>query len=243
MLNFRIDISYDGTSYHGCQYQPNVTSIQEVLESKLKKISNCNELNIIGSGRTDSGVHAYNQVANFFLETSLSEMQIRNALNKELPDDIYIKDCKIENNDFHARFSAKKREYIYYISNTFLPMKRLYSWNLKWNVDFLVLQECSEIIVGEYDFSLFSKSSSETKNKVCKIYKSKWKIKENTLEYNILGNRFLHHMVRFLVGTMIEVSRGRYSIQNFKKMLNNKKVDSYPLCAPAKGLFLKNIYY
>jgi len=182
-------------------------------------------------------------VANVVLDADFPLDKFRMALNGNLPNDIYINSCTLENNDFHARFSAKKREYIYYISNTFSPMNRLYSWNLNWEIDLTSLHECSKMIVGKHDFTSFCKASCESNDKMCEIFISDWSLNDDGYVFNIIANRFLHHMVRFLVGTMIEVGRGRYSKNNFEEMLYSKNSKLFALCAPPQGLFLKNVYY
>ena len=182
-------------------------------------------------------------MANVVLVADFPLDKFRMALNGNLPNDIYINSCTLENNDFHARFSAKKREYIYYISNTFSPMNRLYSWNLNWEIDLTSLHECSKMIVGKHDFTSFCKASCESNDKMCEIFISDWSLNDDGYVFNIIANRFLHHMVRFLVGTMIEVGRGRYSKNNFEEMLYSKNQNCIALCAPPQGLFLKNVYY
>jgi len=209
----------------------------------LNEIFMNQKINLIGSGRTDAGVHANSQIANIALETTMAPNQIKNAINRKLPNDIYIHDCQIVPDSFHARFSAIKREYNYYIISDYSTTKRFYTWFCKWPLDYDKLTECSNLLIGQHDFSLFSKASSETENKICTIYISDW-IKDNDmLVYNIKANRFLQHMVRLLVGTMIEVSRGRIALIDFKRMLDCKKTKFTAVRAPANGLFLHNIYY
>ena len=200
-------------------------------------------MSLIGSGRTDSGVHAKGQIANVHFNTKMSPSQIKNALNAKLLSDIFIVDCTSVNQDFNARFSAKEREYIYYITRDYSPINRLYSWHCKWNFNQDRLDKCSEILIGQNDFSLFSKASSETKNKICCIYESNWIHSDKFSTYTILGDRFLQHMVRLLVGTMVEVARDRLSIEDFKNILKCKNTNFSAVRAPASGLFLNKISY
>ena len=241
--NFKLLISYDGTDFKGWQFQPNVRTVQGDIETQILKLFKNQKINLIGSGRTDSGVHAKQQVASIKLETNWELDTIKNALNANLKDDLYIKDVKLENQSFHARFSAKERSYKYYVSNQYRPNSRLYVWYTKKKIDIELLNQCSDLIKRNNDFSAFCKANSEVKNKICKIFYSHWDSKDGVFIYNVKANRFLHHMVRFLVGTMIEVSRGRILLNDFKKMLNNQNSDYDPLCAPAKGLFLHKIGY
>ena len=144
---------------------------------------------------------------------------------------------------FHARFSAIKREYNYYIINNYSTSKRFYTWYCKWPLKYEKLIECSKILIGKHDFSLLSKASSNTKNKVCNIYKSEW-IKENDkLIYNIQANRFLQHMVRLLVGTMVEVSRKKIRFEKFKELIENPSENAKIFKAPPQGLVLYKVDY
>jgi tRNA pseudouridine38-40 synthase len=169
--------------------------------------------------------------------------QIKKALNSKLPMDIFIKECSIVSDDFHSRFSATKREYLYYINYDNCPFKRLYSWNCKWLFDKDKLEESSKLLLGKHDFSLFSKASSETKNKFCNIEYSEWAFENGQAIYNIHADRFLQHMVRLLVGTMIEVGRGRIPLDDFLNMIHCKKTKFHSVRAPGEGLFLSSIQY
>ena len=188
-------------------------------------------------------MHANQQTANVVLDTNMTNIQIKKAINSKLSKDIYIKDCTEVNKDFNSRFSAVRREYIYYITYDYSPMKRYYNWQIKQELDFNLLNQCADVIIGENDFSLFSKASSETKNKICKIYESYWTINNSNILYTITGNRFLQHMVRLIVGSMVEVCKNRMSIEEFKNILNCKETKKSAVRAPARGLFLNKIYY
>ena len=242
-MNYKLKISYDGTDFFGWQSQKDQRTVQGDIESALMDIFNVDNINLIGSGRTDSGVHAIGQVATFAYDTKMSPIQIKKALNRKLLSDVFIKDCIIVNDSFNARFSAKKREYIYYITDNYSPINRQYSWHCKWDFDKEKLNDCANILIGENEFSFFSKASSETKNKICCIYESNWNFESNLSAYTIVGNRFLQHMVRLLVGTMIEVGRNRLSVKDFSDILKCKDTNFHSVRAPALGLFLNKIYY
>ena len=241
--NYKLNIIYDGSSFFGWQVQKSERTVQGEIERELKNIFKTDKINLIGSGRTDSGVHANCQVANFQFDTEMNTEQIKKALNRKLSNDVYIKDCIKVNTDFNSRFSAVRREYIYQITEDFNPLNRMYYWHCKWPINQKRLNECSNLLLGEHDFSLFSKASSETKNKICKIYDSKWSFNKTELNYKIVGNRFLQHMVRLLVGTMIEVSREKIKLKDFKNILENKDSKISAVRAPAQGLFLNEVYY
>ena len=243
LKNYKITISYDGTSLHGWQIQKNSRTVQGDIENVLEKIFN-QKINLIGAGRTDSGVHALGQVANFKVSTSMTPDQLKNALNGNLGRDIFIISCYEVNLDFHSRFSAVKREYIYKIQTNFTPISRNFSWSLDSNfVDINILNECSKLVIGEHDFSQLSKKNVEIENKNCHIYSSKWIVDDSSLNYIISANRFLHHMVRYLVGVMIEVSKKNLlSIDDFESMLNANK-RKFIFKAPSKGLYLNRVLY
>ena len=236
-------IEYDGTEFYGWQVQKEGRTVQGVIETALQKIIKNQKITLIGSGRTDSGVHAFGQVANIKLETTMNENELMKALNGNLDKDVFVTDCQIINSDFHARFSALKREYEYNITNSFSPINRLYSWNIEYKLNNDILDECAKLIFGEHDFTELSKHNAEVKNKICKVYYSKWTYKDHLFTYNIIANRFLHHMVRYIVGIMIEISRERsLKIDDLSSKLNRKKIDIFHK-SPSKGLFLKKVYY
>ena len=243
LKNYKLTIAYDGTAFFGWQIQKDTRTVQGIIDQELKYIFKINDINLIGSGRTDSGVHANAQVANFSVETSMNEVQIKNALNSRLPKDIFINSCKIVSQTFNSRFSAIKREYLYYIKPDYSPINRMYFWHCKWMLDEEKINNCSSLLLGKNNYTLFSKASSETKNKICIITHSEWAFNGEYYIYKIIGNRFLQHMVRLLVGTMIEVSRNRLTLENFENILNCKEDKFIAVRAPSTGLFLNKIYY
>lgn len=240
---FKIDIEYDGTNYCGWQRQTNGCSIQFAIEEALRPLNRNRQVTVIGSGRTDSGVHALNQVTHFDLETSLSAESIKNALNAKTPEDIFIHECKEVDSSFHSRFSAVKRTYIYQVLTTPSVIDRNYSWQPPFAFDFSTLNKCAKAVEGKHDFSSLCRSATESESKICVIYKSMWIRKGKMLIYEITGNRFLHSMVRMLVGCMMEVARGKYIITDFKNLLENKVGEMQVYTAPAKGLFLLEVEY
>jgi len=241
--NFKLIIAYDGTELKGWQFQPNVRTVQGDIENELLKLFQGQRITLIGSGRTDSGVHAYGQVANIILNTDWNKNNIKNALNSNLKNDIYIKDIVEIHNKFHARFFAIERTYKYYITNEFDPVQRNFIWYFKHEINYNIILECASLILKNKNFESFCKANSETENKKCEIIESFWKKDGLFYTYTIKANRFLHHMVRFLVGTMIEVARGKIPLHEFEKMLLNQETEFKIYCAPAMGLFLQNVEY
>ena len=241
--NFKITIAYDGTDLKGWQFQPNVRTVQGDIEKELLKLFKGQKVTLIGSGRTDSGVHAYGQVANVILDTDWKNENIKNALNANLKNDIYIKDVVEIDESFHARFRAIERTYKYYIVSDYYPFQRDFAWYIKYNFNFDILSQCAALIIKNKNFESFCKANSEVENKQCSILKSNWIYDGFFYVYEIKGNRFLHHMVRFLVGTMLEVAKGKIPIEEFQKMLNNEKTNYKIFCAPSIGLFLQKVKY
>ena len=241
-MNYKLTISFDGTNYAGWQIQPSEKTIQGEIQTSIRKIFNNEKIILIGSGRTDSGVHANNQIANFISENKIKVEKVKDAINSNLDDDIYIKSCEIAPDEFHSRFSAVKRSYIYNISNSFNVFEKNIVWHNTWDIDKNLLIQCADYIESQREFKNFCKAISKKEDNRCKIYFSKWLFDNNTLQFKIEANRFLHHMVRFLVGTMIEVGRGRYTLDEFKSLFCENNSIAV-LKAPAKGLILDKIYF
>ena len=217
--------------------------MQQELEDALTALNHGQPVTVIGSGRTDAGVHALGQVAHFDLDTNLPEETIQNALNATTGQDIQIHSCGAVAGDFHARYAARRRHYQYHIYQEPSVIQRRYSWQIGNHLDISLLNTCAGMVIGEHDFSRLSRASAETELKICQIFDSKWIKNEKFLNYLITGNRFLHSMVRMLVGTMIEVARGRGSLDDFALLLENQQSPLKVFTAPAKGLFLKRVEY
>ena len=241
--NFKLHIAYDGTNYHGWQIQVNNKTVQGELEKILNKFFTDQKISLIGSGRTDSGVHALGQVANIRVDTVWETETLKNALNANLEDDIWIQEVTEVDHEFHSRFSAKHREYEYSITTEYSPITRNSSWWIKYDLELDLLHYCADLVKNANDFTRFCKATAEVANKQCTILESFWEIEKHSVVYRVKANRFLQHMVRFLGGTMIEVARGRLKKTEFKKMLNAEHTKISVIRAPANGLCLKNIGY
>lgn len=241
--NFKLTIEYDGTDYSGWQIQKNSMTVQGEIEHALHKIFQQNIINLIGAGRTDSGVHAIAQVAHVQLESGLSPEKIKNAINGNIRKNIWIKTCEETEPEFHARYSAKIREYRYIISTEYSPLNKNREWYLPRELDLEILNKCAKMITGQHDFTSFCKANSDVNNKICNVFKSNWKLDKNNLTFTIRANRYLQHMVRFLVGTMTEVARGRYALDQFNNLLNMHENNIQVFRAPAHGLYLWRIEY
>ena len=241
--NFKLTIQYDGTDYCGWQIQKNAITVQATIKKALEDIVKTNNVNVIGSGRTDSGVHSVGQVCSVKLKTNMTNIQLLKALNSKLPNNIRVSLSEIVDDKFNARFSAVDREYIYKIKKESSPFDYKYYWNYPYDYDINILNNCAKIVIEQNNFYNFCKPSPEIKNYNCTINYSQWEIENDILIYQINANRFLHHMVRMLVGTMLEVSRGKISKVDFLNLFNQNLNKNMILTAPSKGLYLFKVKY
>ena len=236
-------IQYDGSDFHGWQVQAWGRTVQGDIENALSVIYPDEKITLIGAGRTDAGVHALGQTAHINLPSKLSADELLQAINGNLGQDVWIDLVEETKNDFHARFSATAREYEYQIMKHFSPVTRNYTTPLKFKVDVEILNKCVNILPGEHDFTSFCKTTAEVNHKLCMVYSAVWEESDERLIFRIKANRFLQHMVRYLVGTILEVARGRYTPSDFENLLYNKQTAAVVVRAPAQGLFLKKVYY
>ncbi len=235
-------VEYDGTDYSGWQRQSNSNSIQQTIEEALSTILRKN-LIIIGSGRTDAGVHALNQVFHFKLDDEINLPPILKSLNSILPIDISVKTLEKTEGNFHSRYSAKSREYIYLISLRKSAFYDRFSWLIYGKIDFEILKRCESIFIGKKDFRAFCKNSIEIDNHVCEVSYSRWFKKKELLMYFIKADRFIHGMVRGIVGCMIDAARGNISYDEIEKLLEERNQSKSPLWAHPKGLILYRVNY
>ena len=243
MNRYKIKIQYDGSNFSGFQSQKDNSGIQNKIESSIAMLNNKDSVKLYGASRTDSGVHALGQVAHFDLNTNLSENDLKKAINARLEKEIRISDVRIVDNDFHSRFNARSKEYNYYCTLDENPLDVRNHYYVK-NVNIEILNNISQLIIGEHDFLSFSKFSNKENNR-CVILKSEWILDRSNkkLLYIVRGNRFLHHMVRYLVGTMIATAQNKMTKKEFKRLLEEPIKDAKIYKSPAKGLILKEIFY
>ncbi len=242
MYNIRLKLEYDGTDYVGWQFQKNGKSIQEEIEKAISKIYQVN-VRITGAGRTDAGVHAKGQIANFIIDKEIELGLVAHSLNAVLPKDIIVLEAENVSLDFNARYSAKSRRYSYCISQAPTAVDRKYCWQVYQELEYELLQKCAKQIIGEHEFRSFCKQNEYQNNYLCIVSSALWKKHENKLIFNITANRFLHGMVRSLVGTMVNVGRGHTEYNKFTDIINAKDRSTAGMSAPAKGLFLEEIFY
>lgn len=239
-----IIISYKGTAYHGWQFQPNASSVQQTLEGALSVVLN-REIAVVGAGRTDSGVHARHFCAHFDCDISFLEndKSVVDRLNGLLPNDIVVSSIAKVSNDVHARFSAISRTYQYFISQRKDPFMYDYSWYYSRDIDLEAMNNACTILMNHSDFTSFSKLHTDVKTNICHIYESFWKKEGTSVVFTIKADRFLRNMVRAIVGTMVDVGVGRIGIDDFERIIESKNRCKAGMSVPAKGLFLIDIQY
>ena len=242
-MRYFVWFSYDGTAYHGWQIQPNGNSVQEELQRALSTLLR-EEISVTGAGRTDAGVHARQMVAHFDFSEAIDLEQLAYKLNRILPCDIAVDRVELVDDDKHARFSATSRTYHYYIHTKKDPFSRPYSTELHYELDFDKMNEAGRILMTYDDFGAFCKSHSDVKTTLCRVTKAEWVQTSATSWYfEITANRFLRNMVRAVVGTLIDVGRGRLTLDDFRKVIEGKRRTEAGESMPANALFLENIRY
>lgn len=244
MKNIKLVISYQGSAYCGWQIQPNGLTIQEVLETAIEEVTG-EKIQIMGSGRTDSGVHAYGQVANFYTESRIPPERFALAINTRLPKDIRIIESEEVEKEFHSRFSAKGKAYIYkiYEGGIDSPFYFDRAFHVKNTLDWEKIQDAARYFHGEHDFKAFMASGSVVKNTVRTIEKIEFHRNNDLWEMTFKGNGFLYNMVRIMVGTLYEVGRSRRKPEEIKKLILGLDRNKAGITAPAHGLYLNEVYY
>lgn len=243
MRNIKLTIQYNGKNYCGWQKQNDSLGIQGTIEQAIKEITN-EDVKITGSGRTDAGVHALGQVANFNTETNIPVENIPNALNSKLPKDISIISAEEMPLDFHSRYCAKGKTYRYMIyNNTYrTPIYNNISYFVKYDLDLEKMQKEAKSLIGTYDFKGFMSSGSSVKDTVRTIYDIQIIKQEDLIVIEVQGNGFLYNMVRIIVGTLVDIGRGRINL-DMSSIIESKSRSMAGHTAPAQGLFLKKVDY
>ena len=242
-MRYFVTLSYDGTRYHGWQIQPNGDSIQERLQGALSTLLRA-EISVTGAGRTDAGVHASMMVAHFDYEEALDGQQLCYKLNRLLPYDIAVQKVEQVADDLHARFSATSRTYHYYIHTVKDPFSRAYSCELHYPLDFKKMNEAAAMLLNYEDFGAFCKSGADVKTTLCQVTAAEWhQTSPSTWYFEITANRFLRNMVRAVVGTLVDVGRGRLSLEEFQKVIEGKRRTEAGESMPGNALFLEDIKY
>jgi len=242
MPNYKLHIQYDGTTYCGWQIQKNQPSVQQTLKEAIEVLTK-EKVILNGSGRTDSGVHALGQIANFSCEQTLDLYRFNYSLNNTIPNTIAVTKIEEVNADFHSRYDAKSRTYLYFISRKKTPFFKNYSHFYYSQLDVNYLNQLSKLLVGEKDYTSFTKHEAETENKRCKIIDAHWKTINEFSIFKIEATRFLHGMVRTIVGTLLEFHKGKIAKEKLTEIINAKDRTKAGEAVPAKGLFLYKVRY
>lgn len=242
-MRYFITFSYDGTAYHGWQIQPHSVTVQEELQKALSTLMR-KPMEVVGAGRTDTGVHARKMIAHFDYDEVLDCPQLVYKLNKLLPRDIAVQHVEPVADDMHARFSAKSRTYHYYVHLDKNPFLRSYSWQVYGNPDFELMNRAARVLMEYKDFTSFSKVNTDTKTNDCTITEARWdRVGEDQWRFTVTANRFLRNMVRAIVGTLMEVGRGRMTIEQLRSVIEAKDRCRAGDSVPGNALFLVEVLY
>ena len=245
MRNIKLLIEYDGTNYHGWQVQPNGLTIQEVIEKKVEVMTG-QHVRLIASGRTDAGVHALGQVANFRTSAAIPVEGFWRGLNSLLPPDIVIQSAEEVETEFHAQHGVKRKTYRYLILNQEVPsaIYRNYSWHIPLPLNVSAMQDAAGILLGKKDFTTFRAADPDANDPVREVFQAGWLMKEgNFLGFTVEADGFLKHMVRNIVGTLVEVGKGKISAAEFQRILEARDRRQAGITAPPQGLFLVEVKY
>ena len=243
-MRYFIELSYDGTAYNGWQIQPNAPSVQATLQQALSTLLRC-DIEIVGAGRTDTGVNASCMIAHFDYEPLDTEQlqQLRYRLNKLLPRDIAIHGIRPVADTMHARFSATSRTYHYFIVTSKTPFEP-YAYHFPLPLNFELMNEACRILMEYTDFTSFAKLHTDTKTNICTVTEVQWsQLSPIKWQFTITANRFLRNMVRAIVGTLLDVGRGAITLQQFRDIIEQKDRCAAGTSVPGNALFLADIKY
>ncbi len=243
MKRYFFEIAYNGNEFFGWQIQPNASSVQQTIEDALTKLNALKPVSIVGCGRTDTGVHASSYIFHVDLIESSSLDQLKYKLNKILPNSIAIKSIWEVSQDMHARFSAIKRTYRYFIHQEKDPFRDLFSTYYPLTVDIDKMNRAANHLIGIHDFTTFSKTNTDVKTHICEVFTAKWHKTVDGLFFEYTANRFLRNMVRATVGTLIDVGKGKISEEDFLTIFHSLDRSKCGSSAPPQGLFLYKIDY
>ena len=244
MPTYRLLIEYDGSDFHGWQVQPNGPTVQKALEDALATILRT-PVNLVGAGRTDAGVHACGQVAHFGFDGDLDVFKLIRSLNGVLPGSVAVLAAEPAPDGFHARYDAIRRTYHYHVATRPRALGRNLRWDLRPSPDFDLMNEAARSLIGTRDCNSFCITQSETKNRVCSVERAVWveEARSNDWRFEIAADRFLHGMVRTIVGTLVEIGRGKRPPNNMDAIIAARDRRSAGQAAPAHGLVLECVDY
>ncbi|MCG8607434.1 tRNA pseudouridine(38-40) synthase TruA [bacterium] len=242
MRNIKLTLEYDGTDFHGWQWQPTGRTVQGTLLKAAETLLQ-ESPNLIAAGRTDAGVHALGQVVNFKTDSDLNLNSIQLGLNSFLPQDVVVLDACDVDERFHSRFDAVKRNYRYVISTRCRAIGRQFSWHCKYQLNLDAMREATELLLGEHSFKSFCKATEEEEHYLSHVESAVWRKGDDFFTFEISAKRFLRNMVRIIVGTLVDVGRGRLKPSEMKQILQAEDRNKSGGTAPASGLTLQAVYY
>lgn len=242
-MRFFIQFSYNGTKYHGWQFQPNAISVQETLTKALAVVLNKKDIEIMGAGRTDSGVHASQMFAHFDYENPIDSKSIVHKLNSFLSQDIAVSRVILVQDNAHARFDATLRTYEYNINTTKNVFQQELGWYYNKDLDIEAMNDAAKLLLEFTDFQCFSKVNTDVNTFNCAISRAFWKRENDQLIFTISADRFLRNMVRAIVGTLVYVGLGKISKADFQKIIESKDREKAGFSVPAHGLYLTEVKY
>lgn len=242
MRNFKLVLEYDGTDFHGWQRQTDLRTVQGTLEDAARELFG-SEVTVNGAGRTDAGVHALGQTGNFVVDTDLTPEQIGKALGSKLPEDVQVYRIDEVDLKFHARFNATARRYNYYLRTEPTAIWRRFAHVVTTPLDMDAIRRAAEVLVGERDFTSFTPARSLDAPTVCDLMTLEVQQDEEVLWIMVEADHFLHHMVRVIVGTLIEVGKGRFSPEQMDEIVGKKDRRAAGPTIPPNGLFLMEVTY
>ncbi|MDL5378181.1 tRNA pseudouridine(38-40) synthase TruA [Exiguobacterium mexicanum] len=242
MKRIKLTVAYDGTNYAGYQVQPNGNTIQAEVEAVLARMHS-RAVKVVASGRTDARVHARGQVLHFDTHLSMPVDRFVKALNAMLPDDILVQAAEEVDASFHARYGAKRKEYRYFFRGDADPFRRHHAVTVTYTLDHERMRHALRLLVGTHDFTSFSVTKAEVEDRVRTIYEAELVEAGDEMYFRFVGSGFLYNQVRIMVGTLLEVGRGKYEPADVSRMLASKDRRSAGITAPPHGLYLWNVNY
>jgi tRNA pseudouridine38-40 synthase len=245
MPNIRLLLEYDGSRFYGWQIQPNKKTVQGEITRVLELVLKESNIKLEASGRTDSGVHARGQVANFHVKSMPNLKQLAHSINSILREEVSVLNIDIVPDDFHSRFSSKSKTYVYTIFNRNSPpiIDRKQVWFVPQQLNIELMQECANLLIGSKDFSSFRSKDCTATNTIKEIYQAKFIRNDPYLKFSLEGNGFLKNMVRIIVGTLVDVGKGLVTTEQFNEILKAKNRSKASQTAPAEGLCLEFVKY
>jgi len=242
-MRFFVEIAFKGTNYHGWQIQPNAITVQEEINKALKVYTQEEAVGSMGCGRTDTGVHASQFFFHFDTDVTIDLEDFIYRLNILLPKDIAVKNILKVGEEMHTRFLATSRTYKYHVTTSKDPFSEAFQYKYYYPLDINLMNQACKLLIGKQDFSSFSKSNTDTLTNLCDLTIAEWSTDNEILTFEIKANRFLRNMVRAIVGTLLDVGRGKVTVEQFQAIIDSKNRSNAGTSAPAKGLFLVDVSY